>query len=365
MNVLFLLEDLCLGGTQRQNVELALRLDRARFKPTILTLTGPTDLDHKVLDGNLPLVHMGSNRKVAPFFFARLGSVIKKLQPDVIIPCTALPNIWGRLWGKILHIPVLGTVRGGGAPVRQHERFLWQLTAHMVCNSRALFDVMRKIGVPENRLSFIPNGVDTERFHPGELSPSSRNPLIVCVARLARDKDHATLLRAFELVARQTPDARLRLVGDGPEEAALRKLAAAFEPSIGSRVEFAGPANEPAPHYREGRIFALSSIREGTPNVIMEAMSSETPVCATAVGGIPDLLGKNGLLSEPGDYQALAANLLSLLQDGGLADKLGRNSRLAIERGFSFRAMTEAHELVLESIAVNQARKRPLSEKCK
>lgn len=353
MNVLFLLEDLCFGGTQRQNVELALRLDRARFRPAILTLTGPTDLDRKVLDGNLPLVHLGSNRKAAPLFFARLGSAIRKLRPDVIIPCTALPNIWGRLWGKVLHIPVLGTVRGGGAPIRQHERFLWPLSAHTVCNSRALFNVMRKIGVPENRLSFIPNGVDTERFHPGELPPSSRKPLIVCVARLARDKDHATLLRAFELVARQNPHARLRLVGDGPEEAALRKLAAKLEPCAASRVEFAGPADEPAPHYREGRVFALSSIREGTPNVVMEAMASGTPVCATAVGGIPELVGKNGLLSEPGDYQALAANLLSLIQNGELADELGRNGRTAIERGFSFQAMTEAHERILESVAAN------------
>ena len=353
MNVLFLLEDLCFGGTQRQNVELALRLDRARFRPAILTLTGPTDLDRKVLDGNIPLVHLGSNRKAAPLFFARLGSAIRKLRPDVIIPCTALPNIWGRLWGKVLHIPVLGTVRGGGAPMRQHERFLWPLAAHTVCNSRALFNVMRKIGVPENRLSFIANGVDTERFHPGELPPSSRKPLIVCVARLAVDKDHATLLRAFELVARQHPHARLRLVGDGPEETALRKLAAQLEPCAASRVEFAGAADEPAPHYREGRVFALSSIREGTPNVVMEAMASGTPVCATAVGGIPELLGKNGLLSEPGDYQAIAANLLSLLQKGELADELGRNGRMAIERVFSFQAMTEAHERILESIGAN------------
>lgn len=354
MNVLFLLEDLCFGGTQKQHVELALRLDRARFKPTMLTLTGPTDLDGKVLEGNIPLVHMGSTRKAAPLFFARLGPAIKKLRPDVIIPCTALPNIWGRLWGKALNIPVLGTVRGGGAPMRQHERFLWPLCAHTVCNSRALFDVMRKIGVPRERLSFIPNGVDTKRFHPGDLPAGSRKPLIVCVARLARDKNHATLLRAFELVARQNPQARLRLVGDGPEEEALRKMAASLELSSAARVEFAGPDAEPSPHYRDGRIFALSSIREGTPNVIMEAMASGTPVCATAVGGIPDLLGKNGLLSQPGDYQTLAENLLRLLQNDDLATELGRMGRQTIERDFSFMAMTEAHERILETIAAKR-----------
>lgn len=354
MNVLFLLEDLCFGGTQRQNLELAARLDRARFSPTILTLAGPTDLDQKALEAGIPLVNMGKNRKAAPFFFARLGAAIKKLGPDVIVPCTALPNIWGRVWGKYLKIPVLGSVRGGGAPIRQHERFLWPLAAHLVCNSRALFDVMRKIGVPEQRLSFIPNGVDTERFHPGESPPSARKPLIVCVARLAGDKDQASLLRAFEIVARENREARLRLVGDGPEEEKLRGLVAGLPAAIAERIEFAGPASEPAPHYREGRIFALSSIREGTPNVVMEAMASGAPVCATAVGGIPDLVGGSGLLSPPGDVEALAANLRALLRDDALADELGKKGREAILRGFSFRAMTEAHERILESIALSE-----------
>lgn len=354
MNVLFLLEDLCFGGTQRQNLELATRLDRARFSPSILTLTGPTDLDQKALDAGIPLVNMGKTRKAAPFFFARLGSAIKKLRPDVIVPCTALPNIWGRIWGKYLKIPVLGSVRGGGAPVRQHERFLWPLAAHLVCNSRALFSVMRKIGVPEERLSFIPNGVDTERFHPGDRAPSGREALIACVARLAKDKDHASLVRAFEIVAADDPDVRLRLVGDGPEEERLRQMVASLPPKIADRVEFAGPASEPAPHYRDARIFALASIREGTPNVIMEAMASGTPVCATNVGGIPDLVGDNGLLSSPHDVHALAANLRSLLRNDELADGLGRKGREAILKGFSFAAMTGAHERLLEAIGITE-----------
>lgn len=350
MNVLFLMEDLCFGGTQRQNLELALRLDRPLFSPSILTLTGPTDLDQLALDGNIPLYHLGKTRKVAPFFFARLGSAIRKLNPDVIIPCTAMPNIWARIWGKCLGIPVLGTIRGGGAPKRQHERFLWPLAAHFVCNSRALVGVMKKIGVPESRLSFIPNGVDMERFHPGSPPPSGKDPLIVCVARLAGDKDHAALIRAFEIVAKTNQEARLRLVGEGPEEANLRKQVADLSPDIAKRIEFAGPAKEPAPHYREGRVFALASIREGTPNVIIEAMASGTPVCATNVGGIPDLVGENALLCQPGDHHALAENLLSILTDGELADKMAGNALNVVKNGFSFASMTRAHEAILQKI---------------
>lgn len=350
MNVLFLMEDLCFGGTQRQNLELALRLERPLFSPSILTLTGPTDLDDLALEGNIPLFHMAKSRKVAPFFFARLGGAIRKLEPDVIIPCTAMPNIWARIWGRRLGIPVLGTIRGGGAPKRQHERFLWPLAAHFACNSRSLVEVMRNIGVPKAKLSFIPNGVDTERFHPGSIPPSRRDPLIVCVARLAKDKDHATLIRAFNIVAQKNPLARLRLVGEGPEEARLRKLAADLEPEIAGRVEFAGPASEPAPHYREGRVFALASIREGTPNVIIEAMASGTPVCASNVGGIPDLVGENGLLCDPLDHETLAENIMAVLSDGEMADRLGDKALNGVKKGFSFAAMTQAHEAILQKI---------------
>ena len=124
------------------------------------------------------------------------------------MPCTALPNIWGRIWGRFLHlwsgrgaVPlVVGTCRGGGGPARQHEKWLWRLTDHMVCNSEALQKILLDFGVPKARLSYIPNGVDTNFFSPSNPAPSQREPIILCVARLAGDKDHVTLLRAFELV---------------------------------------------------------------------------------------------------------------------------------------------------------------------
>ena len=332
----FLLEDLCFGGTQRQNVELALRLDRARFRPAILTLTGPTDLDRKVLDGNITLVHLGSNRKAAPLFRAA-GFRHQETAAGCHHPRTALPNIWGRLWGQSpAYSRAWHCARGrrANAPARA---FLWPLAAHTVCNSRALFNVMRKIGVPENRLSFIANGVDTEKIPSWRIAAIFPQTVNCLRCQAGGDKDHATLLRAFELVARQHPHARLRLVGDGPEETALRKLAAQLEPCAASRVEFAGAADEPAPHYREGRVFALSSIREGTPNVVMEAMASGTPVCATAVGGIPELLGKNGLLPNLAIIRPLRPICFPCSRKASFADELGRNGRMAIERGFHSR----------------------------
>lgn len=344
LRVLFLLEDLCYGGTQKQNLELACRLDRQLFSPAILTLTGATDLDAFALSAGIPLYHMGRTRKAAPLFFARLGTYLRKIKPDVIVPCTALPNIWGRLWGKWLRTPlIVGTCRGGGAPYRQHEWLLWRLADGIVCNSRPLVEAMRQRGVPSERLRYIANGVDTKHFRPSEGANNSE--LILCVARLAGDKDHKTLLSAFAIVARKFHGARLRLVGEGPEEAALKEFtAAALPPAIARRVEFAGACADPASHFREASVFALASVREGQPNAILEAMSCALPVCATNVGGIPDLVGDNGLLCAPGDPEALAGNLLALLDNPALASSMGAKNRMRCEQDFSFAGMVKKHQ---------------------
>ena len=351
LRVLFLMEDLCYGGTQRQTLELARRLDRSRFTPVMLTLTGPTDLDKAAHEAGIELHHMGQGRKVWPLFFVALCWRLRALRPDVIVPCTALPNIWGRIWGRLAWLGsrdnaplVVGTCRGGGGPKRQHERWLWRLTDHMICNSEALREILQGFGVPKAQLSYIPNGVDTEFFAPAGAAPSARAPEILCVARLAGDKDHMTLLRAFELVLQTHPTARLRIVGDGPEEANLR--AWARENPAGSNVDFIAGGLDMRAHYAGARVFALSSVREGQPNVILEAMACGLPVCATAVGGIPRLVedGVNGFLSPAGDAAAMAKNCCKLLADGALCDTLGQAGRTRVEKDFSFTAMVEAHQ---------------------
>lgn len=346
LKTLFLLEDLCYGGTQMQNLELAKRLDRNLFSPSILTLTGPTDLDDRAREAGIPLLHMGTDPRVAPLFFLRLGRQLARLAPDILVPCTALPNIWGRIWGRRKKVPVIvGTCRGGGAPARQHERLLWRLTDGMVCNSQALVDDLAYMRVPREHMVHIPNGVDTDRFRPVSRKFSSQDALILSVARLAKDKDQKTLLAAFARVHEHFPDARLRLVGEGPEEASLRKYVEKELPeSAAARVEFAGASADPASHYAEADIFALSSIREGQPNAILEAMSCGLPVCATNTGAIPAMIEGNGLLSEPGDAEALANNLLTFLRAPGMAVHMGRTGRERAVREYSFTAMVRAHQ---------------------
>jgi glycosyltransferase involved in cell wall biosynthesis len=355
LNVLFLMEDLCFGGTQRQTLALALRLDRERFLPAFLTLTGPTDLDDEVRGAGIPLRHLGKGREAGMGFVPGLCRALADGRPDILVPCTALPNIWGRLLGRLLRIPaIVGTCRGGGGPVRQHEWLCWRLAHHLVCNSDALVEALTALGVPGNRVTCIPNGVDTERFAPARPSPGSRPPVILCVGRLHGDKDHMTLLKAFARVRRQVPEARLRIVGDGPEEGAIRAWADARGAGAVELVPGTGAIQE---EYGRGRLLALASVREGTPNVILEAMASGLPVCATRVGGIPALVeeGVTGMCCDAGNDAGMAANCLALLRDGEACDRMGAAGRERVLRDYAFGVMVRRHEDVFGQVALRGA----------
>jgi hypothetical protein len=168
VRTVFLLQDLCIGGTQFQTLALAAGLDRARFAPELWTLSGPTELDALARECGLAVTHLGGKLFPGLDSLAALWRKLGQEKPDIFFLCTALPNIWGRIVGRLRNLPlVLGSCRGGGAPARQHERWLWRLTRHIVCNSLALVEAMAEIGVPREHMSFIANGVDTGRFQPG------------------------------------------------------------------------------------------------------------------------------------------------------------------------------------------------------
>jgi glycosyltransferase involved in cell wall biosynthesis len=197
--------------------------------------------------------------------------------------------------------------------------------------------------VPREHTSFIANGVDTRHFQPGELPFPRREPIVLCVARLVEDKDHACLLDAFAKVLGQMPEARLRLVGEGPLEAKLRDRMA--QAPLAGRVELLPAATDVAVCCRSARVFALSSRREGMPNVLLEAMASGLPAVATRVGGVPFLLREeNGLMVQAGDSGGLAEGLLRILRDPELAQRMGRAGRERAERDFSLSAMITAYE---------------------
>ncbi|MCA1945173.1 MAG: glycosyltransferase [Desulfovibrio sp.] len=368
--VVLLLQDLQVGGTQRQALELAARLDRARYAPELWTMmAGQAMLARSGVPGLPGLQHLADVpvRQLSPLPFVgpdavlRLGLELARRQVDVLLCLTAVPNIWGRVWGQMCRRlgrrpVILGTCRGGGAPVRQHERRLWAWADHHLSNTHAMARVLtRDYGVPAAHISVIHNGVDTQRFRMADgpdadaNADAGRGPVFVHLARLVEDKDHATSLRAFASLLQMVPQAELRLVGDGPRRAELETLAACLFPGqLRSRVHFAGERLDVDTVLRQADALVLSSIREAMPNVILEAMATGLPVIATDVGGVAEMVvqGETGWLTPAEDAPAMAQAMLRLAREPALRKRMGRAGRARVEAHFSFEAMARGHEAV-------------------
>jgi glycosyltransferase involved in cell wall biosynthesis len=340
------------GGTQRQALELARRLNPTRFQVEVWLLAAGDDLAALARDGGLHVVRLGRREGVGAASLARLWRRLQDQPVDLLMPLTVVPNIWGRLLGRLARVPVIvGNCRGGGAPWRQHERWLWRLAHHIICNSAALQRVLtRRCGVPEARLTTIVNGVDTDYFRPAPEAPRPYPAVVLSVARMVPDKDHDTLIRAFALTAPAFPQAQLWLVGEGPLLPAVQRLAAEALPPDSCR--FIPPQADLRPLFRQAGLLALSSRTEALPNVVLEAMAAGLPVAATAAGGVPELVtpARTGWLAAPGDAPGLAAALGRLLGSPEKCRALGRAGRERAVRDFSLQTMAGRYEEVLDRL---------------
>jgi glycosyltransferase involved in cell wall biosynthesis len=199
-------------------------------------------------------------------------------------------------------------------------------------------------GIPARRIDVIYNGVRLDDFAAaGELRSEVRRelgidpaaPLAIQVARLDYLKDHCTAIRATSLVRKQLPGFRLLLVGEGPERP---KIESEIESQgLQDAVLMVGLRTDVRRLLAAADLFLLTSISEGIPVTLIEAMGARLPVVSTAVGGIKEVViaEETGLLTKVGDDAALAAAMVRLLSDPSLASKLGTSGRSRAEQLFS------------------------------
>jgi glycosyltransferase involved in cell wall biosynthesis len=189
------------------------------------------------------------------------------------------------------------------------------------------------IGRPE-QYRVIRSGIDLGQFA-GQHRCRARDrlglpleaPLVGSVARLAPPKDIETLVRAFAQLMGDRPAARLVLVGDGPRRDDIEALVASL--GMEERVVLAGTRRDVAEVLPAFDVLVLSSLHEGLPRAIVEAMASGVPVVATAVGGIPEIVRdeETGLLVPVGDATAMGAAISRLLDDPALGSSLAASAR--------------------------------------
>jgi glycosyltransferase involved in cell wall biosynthesis len=265
-------------------------------------------------------------------FKLQLPALLRTLRYDLIVGV----DIDGWLWSSARDgRPYLASIKGVIAEEMQHEsgctRLLFELLSRLEsANARRADAVLttsaycraaigRHYGIAAGQVRLVPEGIDLPRWRRMITAEprSSDGATILCVARQYPRKHIADLLRALPAVRRAVPHARAMIVGDGPEHAALRALAA--ELRLDGAVQFLGSLPDDAQVarcYRQADVFCLPSVQEGFGIVFLEAMAAGLPIVAARAAAVPEVVPdmRAGLLVAPGDTAALAATLITLLK---------------------------------------------------
>jgi glycosyltransferase involved in cell wall biosynthesis len=345
------------GGGEKHVADLIERLPAAGID---VALACPEGGDLPRLAKERKVVHYPVDI-VAGISAGKLGSVkaaIEAAQPDIVHAHGSRAALFARLADPRARARCVYTVHGihidkSGSALRRTaflalERSLRGKTAHFVTVCHSDIEKGQRLGVLDaSRASVVYNGIELPAANPQrdrfrmELGLAEDSPLVLNVGRFHQQKDHATLLRAWRTVAAENPTATLAIIGSGELAGQLRESVVSL--GIASSVRFVEPRAGLASAYADADVFALSSLWEGLPYVVLEAMANRVPVVSTAVDGVPEavLEGKTGFLVPPGDSAALAGALSRLLAEPVAREEMGESGRRLVAEKFSLDAMVK------------------------
>ncbi len=382
--VVHLIYRLDFGGLENLLVERINRMPAAAYRHAVVCLTEHTDFASKISKPGVALHALHKQPGLDLATHARLYRLLRRLRPAILhtynlaaleyAPAALAAGVPVRVNG--LHGRDAADPEGRNRKHKLLRRLMLPFYDCCYANSADMEAWNRGvIGVPGHKSRLLANGIDAERFGPRpdaaarpDFGFGPGTSVIGTVGRIQEVKDHASLLEAFVLLRARLPDqaARLRLaiVGDGPLLPALR--ARVRELGIEGQVWLPGARNDVAEILRGFDVFAMSSIAEGTPGSVLEAMASGLPVVGTRVGGIPEVVaeGVTGLLVPPRDPGAMAEALARYLLDPAAAQAHGAAGRARVLARYSMPAMVAGYQSLYDSLCERKTSFRKPSKSC-
>ncbi len=349
----YVIGELGKGGAEYQLYELLRGLDRDRFAPTVVALAAGGYWAGPIRALDVPVREIPASGSADVGRLRRLRAELRSLAPHILHTILWSGNSYGRLAAIGLPIPVVLTAERNviARPSWQVmvERTLDRLTDRYLVNCQAIADgLVHREGLPAGKMLVVHNGIDLTRLAPFVLErhaaraalgfPVDRR-LVAQVGRLAPQKDYPTFLAAAARVAAEHADVDFLVIGEGQLRDALVAQAAAL--GIADRVRFLGLRHDVPAVLGAVDVFALTSLYEGLPNVVIEAMSAGAVAVATDVGGTRELIvpGETGVLIPPSDPAAAATAIGRLLREPDTLARMAGAARRRIEEEFGMEAM--------------------------
>ena len=356
LRVLLAINTLARGGAERQLVELATGLDRDRFSVSVLCVIAGGPLADELTSAGIPVAIFDSRK---PLELLRLIAHVRRDAVDVVHSFLFGSNIVGVLAATVGRVPVVITSRrslGFFKDGRPHYDLLQRLanrfTDAIVANAEAVRrDTLLREHLDSAKVRVIPNGVDLARFDQPKAAAVKREellalagssgPLVVVVANLIEYKGIDYFVDAWREVIEKVPAARAVVVGEGPARAELEARAADMTQSI----RFIGSRDDAPMILAAADLVVQSSLYEGFPNAILEAMAAGRPVVATAVGGTVEAVvhERTGIVVPPRDSKAIAKATEKLLTDQETMRSYGDAGRERAKSEFSHSVMVRRY----------------------
>jgi glycosyltransferase involved in cell wall biosynthesis len=375
MRVLHVIDSLGRGGAERVVVDLA-RASAGTADTWVAPLFDRGALELECAEAGIPLspLRIGHRRNLL-LGAARLSRVIRKLRPDVVQTHLLFSELYLALAPVRSGAVHLATFHNMGfdafepLPLRQRavrvlerEALRWRFDGYVAVSERAADSARRHLGLAP--IDVIPNPIDVDRVR--AQAPESRQAararlgiaadarVVTLVGKLSEPKGHDVALRALSLLPHSTRPEFI-FVGDGPLKESLKALA--LELGVFARVRWVGETDRATAlaWMRASDVAIVPSRHEGLPITLLEALAIETPVVATTVGGIPEVLTHEhtGLLIPPSNPEALANGIERLLADSGLASRLANAGLQHVRRSFGldtiFRRYLALYERLLRT----------------
>jgi glycosyltransferase involved in cell wall biosynthesis len=378
---------LAVGGAQETALRYCSHLDRDRWETVLVTGPDPSpegNLFAETSKAGVPVFTVEAlHRSIRPWADVRavlqLVRLFRSERPDVVHTHSSKAGLVGRLAARLAGVPVVvHTVHGwsfhDGMPriARRVAISLERLAARWTSRLVVVADLDRetgrreRIGTPDHYV-LVRSGIEPAVYRP---SPRSRararevfgcpegRPVVGTVTRLCRQKDPMTMLAAVRQVVDARSDAHCVIIGDGPLRPAVEQLI--DDLGLRRHVTLLGSRNDVDTLLAGFDVFALSSLWEGLPRVVVEAMAAGVPVVATDAGGVREVVedGVSGLVVPVADATALAEGVVRLLDDPRLATRFARSAQSRVQE-FDTDAMIERLEkLYLDLLSATRSRPR-------
>jgi len=370
MRIVYVLTSLGMGGAERQVLSLADLMAARGHQVSIMVLR---PVLREQWPTALPVIHLNirKNPIVLLAGIAKARRILHDLKPDLLHSHSFHANIFARLFKLLVpSIAVVSTVHNiyeGGWPRMFAYRLTDRLSLRTVTVSQAAADrFIRLKAIPRNKCVVIANAIDASEFVPNPTRRLATRATMsadadfiwLAAGRIVPAKDFPNLLRAFEAVRADQPDAQLWIAGEAVNEelSPVKSFVIGGHKGFMDRVRWLGLRRDMPALLDAADAFVLSSAWEGMPLVVGEAMAMKKPIVATDVGGVRELLAECGALVPAKSSDALAAAMLTVMRMS-LGDRalLGLSARERVLQSFNMDSKTEEWDRLYRSV-LNQTK---------